>query len=152
MDSEYSFAETHSQVFLTFYKPPKERNETPSIELKNPTTLLYKSQEISLFAPVKISKIEHSAYKTEVILTKETSSKWNSIDGKIEMPVVNEEIYKEEKTGSPESLVDLFREIYSNGDDNVKKAMNKSLIESNGTVLNTNWNEVSSKKINPETE
>lgn len=151
-NSEYSFAETHSQVFLTFYKSPKEKDLKPLVELKDPTTLIYMSQEIALFSPVKMCKIEDSKFKTEVVLTKKTPAKWNSIDGTVEMPVVNEEIYKEEKNESPESIMDLFRNIYSSGDENVKKAMNKSISESNGTVLNTNWSEVGSKKINPEKE
>jgi suppressor of G2 allele of SKP1 len=33
------------------------------------------------------------------------------------------------------------------GDENQQRAMMKSYVESNGTVLSTNWNEVGSKKV-----
>ncbi|XP_064482288.1 protein SGT1 homolog [Ornithodoros turicata] len=39
----------------------------------------------------------------------------------------------------------LFQKIYAEGSDDVKRAMNKSFMESGGTVLSTNWKEVSSK-------
>ncbi|KAI1305293.1 Glucose-insensitive transcription protein 7 [Halotydeus destructor] len=55
---------------------------------------------------------------------------------------------EEEKKVSGESSVDeLFRQIYSQGDENVRKAMNKSFVESCGTVLSTNWKDVKEKEI-----
>ena len=40
----------------------------------------------------------------------------------------------------------MFQNIYANGSDEVKKAMNKSFTESSGTVLSTNWSEIAEKK------
>lgn len=41
----------------------------------------------------------------------------------------------------------LFREIYEKGDESVRRAMNKSFVESAGTVLSTNWTEVGKEQV-----
>lgn len=55
---------------------------------------------------------------------------WNSLVSEVE---------KEEEEG----VDGLFKKIYATGDDDLRKAMIKSFTESNGTVLSTNWNDVS---------
>jgi len=41
----------------------------------------------------------------------------------------------------------VFQDIYANGNDEQKRAMMKSFVESGGTVLSTNWNEVGKAEV-----
>ncbi|CAN6914212.1 unnamed protein product [Brassica oleracea] len=54
---------------------------------------------------------------------------------------------KGEKLEGDAALNKSLREIYSNADEDMRRAMSKSFVESNGTVLSTNWKEVGAKTI-----
>ncbi|CAI0417075.1 unnamed protein product [Linum tenue] len=64
---------------------------------------------------------------------------------KLEALVKKEE--KDEKLDGDAALNKFFREIYSSADEDMRRAMSKSFVESNGTVLSTDWKEVGAKKI-----
>jgi len=52
----------------------------------------------------------------------------------------------EEKKEGEQALNEMFQKIYADASDDVKKAMNKSFSESGGTVLSTNWSDISKEK------
>ncbi|XP_055831521.1 protein SGT1 homolog A-like [Solanum dulcamara] len=64
---------------------------------------------------------------------------------KLEAQVKKEE--KEEKLDGDAALNKFFRDIYKDADEDARRAMMKSFVESNGTALSTNWNEVGTKKV-----
>lgn len=61
---------------------------------------------------------------------------WNKLEKEIE-----KEAEDENEVG------DLFKKIYSQGSEEVRRAMNKSFMESSGTVLSTNWGDVGTRKV-----
>ncbi|KAE8729960.1 putative NADH dehydrogenase 1 alpha subcomplex subunit 5 [Hibiscus syriacus] len=63
---------------------------------------------------------------------------------KIEAQVKEE---KDEKLDGDAALNKFFRDIYQDADEDARRAMQKSFVESNGTVLSTNWKEVGVKKV-----
>nr|AAF18438.1 Sgt1 [Oryza sativa] len=73
------------------------------------------------------------------------SSKSKKDWDKLEAEVKKEE--KEEKLEGDAALNKFFRDIYSDADEDMRRAMMKSFVESNGTVLSTNWKDVGSKKV-----
>ncbi|KAA8533668.1 hypothetical protein F0562_031185 [Nyssa sinensis] len=74
------------------------------------------------------------------------SSKPRTVDwDKLEAQVKKEE--KDEKLDGDAALNKFFQGIYQDADEDTRRAMKKSFVESNGTVLSTNWREVGSKKV-----
>lgn len=84
-------------------------------------------------APVTADEPALPAYPT----SNKAKRDWGQIDRDIENDLKNE------KPEGDEALNKLFKEIYERADEETRRAMNKSFQTSGGTVLSTNWGEVS---------
>ncbi|KAG1660800.1 Protein SGT1 [Nymphon striatum] len=111
--------------------------------------------------------------KIEVKLKKETGGRWDNLEAseptknssqdfastpsypssstaKKDWNEIGKEINKmveEDKADGDAAVNELFQKIYKDGDDNLRRAMNKSFMESGGTVLSTNWSDVGKKEV-----
>ncbi|KAL3837658.1 hypothetical protein ACJIZ3_022249 [Penstemon smallii] len=126
--------------------PSKCRYEVMStkieIRLTKADSLHWTSLEFSRNAPVAHKEHVSSGSKKPTY----PSSKPKRVDwDKLEAQVKKEE--KEEKLDGDAALNKFFRDIYKDADEDTKRAMSKSFVESHGTVLSTNWKEVGSKKV-----
>ena len=56
---------------------------------------------------------------------------------------------QETKLEGNAAVNDFFQKLYANASDEVRRAMNKSFLESQGTCLSTNWEEVARATVKP---
>ncbi|XP_078050415.1 suppressor of G2 allele of skp1 [Augochlora pura] len=66
---------------------------------------------------------------------------WDKLEKEIEKQEA------QEKNVGEAAVNALFQQIYNEGSDEVRRAMNKSFQESGGTVLSTNWSNVGKGKV-----
>lgn len=93
--------------------------------------------------------------KIEMRLPKKVGLHWTALEKEVKQQVKKSERnwdkiateLDEDKLEGEAVLNALFQKIYNEGSDEVKKAMNKSFLESGGTELNTNWDAVSKAKV-----
>ncbi|VDP14210.1 unnamed protein product [Heligmosomoides polygyrus] len=100
--------------------------------------------------------------KVEVRMPKKTQGHWSMLSAAPAEPVSSEPpppknweaiertVIQEEENEDLEgdaAVNRMFRKLYREASDDVKRAMIKSYQESGGTVLSTNWAEISKKRV-----
>ncbi|KAK7253063.1 hypothetical protein RIF29_37467 [Crotalaria pallida] len=111
------------------------------IRLAKAEAINWTSLEYRKDVPQKINMLAVQSETPAYPSSKPRAKDWD----KLEAQVKKEE--KEEKLDGDAGLNKLFRDIYQNADEDMRRAMSKSFLESNGTVLSTDWKEVGSKKV-----
>ncbi|CAA6672902.1 unnamed protein product [Spirodela intermedia] len=134
-----------------------------SIDVSNEESYHFQPRLFSKIVPDKCryavlsSKIEIRLFKADPISwTSLEFRKDNVVPQKINAPsasVSERPTYPSSKSKidwdklEAEVKKELFRDLYQDADEDTRRAMKKSFVESNGTVLSTNWKEVGSKKV-----
>ena len=170
----HNFYQSNNEVCISFVLK-KLREEDVSIDLSETHLTLKASMpdgSVAVFDHDLFSDVVPDDYtlrvvpvKVELKLKKKKHVHWESVikpDPEAATPAprpqrtqkdwdkLSKEVEEEEKKEKPEgeaALQQLFQQIYGDGNEDVKRAMMKSYVESNGTVLSTNWDEVKQKTV-----
>nr|BAN20545.1 chaperone binding protein [Riptortus pedestris] len=122
------------------FKDGMEHNQTIHLYhdiVSSGCTFKVLSTKIEMKLPKKLGLHWPSLEKEVKLQPKKTERNWDKVVSEIE----------DDKLEGEAVLNALFQKIYNEGSDEVKKAMNKSFLESGGTELNTNWDAVSKGKV-----
>lgn len=154
----------------------KYRKQSVSIEFPTASSSEFQYDIGPLFGDIKPEESTHQVFSTklELSLAKAVESKWKELTRRSDEEPAQEQKTTEPipksvltypnsarnaKDWSKLTLDDdedesekkdensFFAELYKNADDDTKRAMMKSYVESNGTALSTNWGEVSKKTV-----
>jgi suppressor of G2 allele of SKP1 len=144
--------ETADSIVIVLYKNRKD-SEQLNVEIHEKKVVIGE-ECIDLYKEVdRRGSISHYSTRTEIVLTKKVKGIWGgltspTLGGKYKFDI-EEEDEKGEGAEKGGNVMSLFQSIYENADDETRKAMNKSFVESNGTVLSTDWSKVGKKRVEP---
>jgi suppressor of G2 allele of SKP1 len=100
-------------------------------------------------------KIDQGKVKTEFVLLKETSLNWPRVEAEEGATVALYERWSrvqlpKEEEDKAEGLDHFLQKIYKDASPEAQRAMLKSITESQGTVLSTNWEDVGARHVEPQ--
>jgi suppressor of G2 allele of SKP1 len=140
--------ELHVPALYADVVPARCRTEVLSTKIevtlaKADASLGWASLEASgaVAAPNYSAPVDPAATRTYPTSAARGPKDWDKVEGEIK----DLESKGELDDGDP--LGSFFKKIFSQGDEDQRRAMMKSFVESNGTVLSTNWDEVGSKQV-----
>ncbi|VDN03993.1 unnamed protein product [Thelazia callipaeda] len=154
--AKYDFYQTDAHVFVTILKRGLIAEQCKA-QYENGWLIVSSEDEvllnIQLAHPVsKSMELKCSPSKIEIKMSKIVSEQWETLEVKNEKPrnkptLISWDKLAEDVDDEEQGDVNaLFQKIYKDADDDTKKAMMKSYTESSGTVLSTNWQEISKKR------
>ncbi|CAI5481686.1 unnamed protein product [Closterium sp. Yama58-4] len=104
-------------------------------------TALEATRRPAVVQPVNVSDETAEKLKHMYPSSRKQHVNWDQLEAEVKA----EE--KDEKLEGDAALNKLFQDIYAGADEETRRAMNKSFVESKGTVLSTNWKEVGAGKV-----
>jgi suppressor of G2 allele of SKP1 len=111
----------------------------------------------AFYAPVDPAslKIDQGKVKTELILAKVAAVNWPRVEADEQAAVTLYERWSRvrlpaEEEDKGEGLDHFLQKIYKDASPEARRAMMKSMTESQGTVLSTNWDDIGSRHVDPQ--
>jgi suppressor of G2 allele of SKP1 len=100
-------------------------------------------------------KIDQGKVKTELVLLKEAPLNWPRVEAEEGANVAlyerwNKVQLPKEEEDKAEGIDHFLKKIYKDASPEAQRAMIKSITESQGTVLWTNWEDVGSRHVEPQ--
>lgn len=134
---------------------PHPDNKSLTIELKCDGTEMIKAWVFPNEVVPSTLKIDQTKMKIEMTLQKAKQGMWEKsvLEEAASRPLYerwrNVQLPDEEEEKN-EGLDQFLQKIYKDADPDARRAMMKSFTESGGTVLSTNWQDVGSRKVEPQ--
>jgi len=142
----YEWSQTLDQITIIFLDEELNANNT-KIELEN-NKIKINDFIIQLYHSINPENHSIDFDSTQIILKvyKKDQKMWNRLCiPQLKKTFAEWPNVKVENNDEP----DFFKKLYQDADDETKRAINKSMAESGGTVLNMNWDQVKNVRIEP---
>ena len=111
----------------------------------NPIVLIDSYQ--LLFTVLASAPVPASAPPQEAPARPKQRKNWDTITSSILASEKEKSMNEDPNVGGDSTVNSFFQQLYANADEDTRKAMMKSYVESNGTTLSTNWDEVKKGKV-----
>ncbi|EAX95361.1 SGS domain containing protein [Trichomonas vaginalis G3] len=152
--------QTAKNVAVTIYKSGKEvelletHPEEKGIVIKVKVDGEEHIKAWAFFKDIKPStmKIDNGSKKIEIAFEKAAVENWPHAEASSDATTPlyqkwSKVDFPEEEEVKDQGIDKFLQGIYANASDDAKRAMYKSFIESGGTVLSTNWEDVGKRKV-----
>ncbi|KAF8640469.1 hypothetical protein AX17_000132 [Amanita inopinata Kibby_2008] len=97
--------------------------------------------------PDPLANVPASVQPISSMATKKPTKNWEGITTNILKSEKEKTTEEDPNVGGDSTLNSFFQKIFTDADDDTKRAMMKSFQESGGTTLSTNWEEVKKGKV-----
>ncbi|KAI5953740.1 SGT1 [Candida theae] len=164
--------QTNDEIIITIYaKSVKEEKlnvnfeaESVSISFPGANGSEYNYNLDPLYAEIEVAESKYKLYSTklEITLKKKAPGKWSSLEKEQASKTQEEADATAYPTSSKKKInwnnfkvdddkdgeqKDFFQTLFKGMDEDSRRAMMKSYVQSNGTVLTTNWEEARNKEF-----
>jgi len=109
-------------------------------EVKDVENNVLEEQKPSIFKAIENIKSLITSTKKKYYAKRGPRTKWVDAD-------IDKEFEELQKAEASNDVNKFFSQLYQNADLDTRRAMEKSMAESNGTVLTTNWTDVKDRKV-----
>lgn len=146
--------ETEEWVNVSVYHKAMEKARVRVESISRQLIVYEGTREIArkeMVKPFTVGRVSVGDIKIEIILHKVERGRWQMEDERpAEWRKSEVDVEEGEEVYSNDQILNMFKKVYNSSTEETKRAMNKSFVESGGSVLSTNWKDVSKEKYGRE--